>query len=31
MNASNIFNFPHDTHQLYIRKSIKYFEKNKDE
>jgi AcrR family transcriptional regulator len=31
MNASNIFNFPHDTHQLYIRKSIKYFEKNKVE
>ena len=28
MNASNIFNFPHETHQLYIRKSIKYFEKN---
>ena len=28
MNASNIFNFPHNTHQSYIRKSIKYFEKN---
>ena len=28
MNASNIFNFPHETHQLYIRKSIKYFEKH---
>ena len=28
MNASNVFNFPHNTHQSYIRKSIKYFEKN---
>ena len=28
MKASNIFNFPHETHQLYIRKSIKYFEKH---
>jgi len=26
MNASNIFNFSKNTHQLYIRKSIKYFE-----
>ena len=28
MNASNVFNFSNNTHQLYIRKSIKYFEKN---
>ena len=28
MNASNVFNFSDNTHQLYIRKSIKYFEKN---
>ena len=28
MNASNVFNFPHSIHQSYIRKSIKYFEKN---
>ena len=28
MNASNVFNFPHNTHQSYIRKSVKYFEKN---
>ena len=27
MNASNVFNFPHNTHQSYIRKSIKYLEK----
>ncbi|MDA9249644.1 TetR/AcrR family transcriptional regulator [Gammaproteobacteria bacterium] len=27
MNASNVFNFSNSTHQLYIRKSIKYFEK----
>ena len=26
MNASNVFNFPHNTHQSYIRKSIKYFD-----
>tara|TARA_B110000003_G_scaffold248684_1_gene260532 strand:+ start:155 stop:772 length:618 start_codon:yes stop_codon:yes gene_type:complete len=28
MNASNVFNFSKNTHQLYIRKAIKYFEKN---
>ena len=28
MNASNIFNFSNNTHQLYIRKSIEYCEKN---
>ena len=28
MNASNVFNFSYNTHQSYIRKSIKYFEKN---
>ena len=28
MSASNIFNFPNDTHHLYIKKSIKYFEEN---
>ena len=28
MNASNVFNFPDNTHQLYIRKTIKYFKKN---
>ena len=28
MNACNVFNFPHSIHQSYIRKSIKYFEKN---
>ena len=27
MNASNVFNFSHNTHQLYIQKSIQYFEK----
>ena len=27
MNASNVFNFSHNTHQSYIRKSIKYLEK----
>ena len=28
MSASNIFNFSNDTHHLYIKKSIKYFEEN---
>ena len=28
MSASNIFNFSNSTHQLYIKKSIKYFEEN---
>ena len=28
MSASNIFNFSNKTHQLYIEKSIKYFEEN---
>ena len=28
MNASNVFNFSDNTHQLYIRKTIKYFKKN---
>lgn len=28
MSASNIFNFSNNTHQLYIKKSIKYFEEN---
>lgn len=28
MNASNVFNFSYNTHKSYIRKSIKYFEKN---
>ena len=28
MSASNIFNFSNNTHQLYIKKSINYFEEN---